>query len=96
MKKIIDIKYIILLLLVVVVISCAPKRNEYTHVECFLASDCLYRLRNAPDKSPCSHYIDMCCKRMDEAAYRERLEYCRKAVKDCSGADCLTFRECIK
>lgn len=85
-----------LILMWILSVNCAPKRDNYTVIECYLASECLYRMRSAPDKSICAKYVDICCKRMDEIAYRERLEYCRKHVTECKDANCLSFRECIK
>lgn len=80
-----------------VMLSCtSPARKNYTCEECYLASECLYYMRKSADKSVCVRYVDACVSRLSEAAYRARVEYCRKIASECRGGDCIAFRECIK
>lgn len=75
----------------VVAIGCmsAPERKSYMCDECFMAMDCLYRMKDSKDKASCAALIESCRDAMKETTRINRLKYC----KDSKPAD-MSEREC--
>lgn len=80
-----------------VLIACATiKRSDYSFEECYMAMQCLNTNKKTNDKSICVRFIDACVARLDEEAYKKKIDFCKKLTDSCKGSDCITFRECIK
>jgi len=54
----------------------SPDKEDYSNDECFVAVDCLYRLKDGPDKSACAMLVEGCRDSMKELRAYKRLEYC--------------------
>jgi hypothetical protein len=54
----------------------AADRDNYSLDECFLAADCMYRLKDSQDKSACADLQRACSDALKEKRQRQLLEYC--------------------
>ena len=72
--------------------SCqtTPKHDNYICEECYVATDCLYRMKAAKDATICAALVEACRDAMKESRYIKRMEYCKK-----SRPDGMTERECM-
>lgn len=72
---------IIMIWLAIMYLFCgcmsAPEKKNYQNQECFVAQDCLYRVKSGKDKAVCSPLVEACRDAMKEKRYINRVEYCR-------------------
>ena len=54
----------------------SPDKEDYSNDECFVAVDCLYRLKDSEDNSSCMLLVEACRDSMKEGRSYKRLEYC--------------------
>jgi hypothetical protein len=59
--------------------SCmsAPERKNYSENDCFIALDCMYRIKSDKDKSICMPLIESCRDALKESRGISRLKFCR-------------------
>ena len=75
-------KIFILLIIIIILSSCScmtvPDRDDYFFSECYVAMDCMYRMKKEHDKSICSPLITACNDALREQRCTNRLTYCRE------------------
>jgi hypothetical protein len=98
MDKNLIVKGVIVLLLVigiglsgVVLTSCisSPRKSNYSTDDCFMFSDCLYRIRAMKDKSECVTLAEACRDSLKELRTYKRIDFCKT-----TGIDGLSASEC--
>lgn len=71
--------------------SCmsTPDKEDYISHECYIAMDCMYRLKAETDKSSCNLLIEACRNSLKEMRAIDRLKFCRENV-----FESMTEKEC--
>ena len=70
----------------------SPDRTDYSCDECYMAADCLYRIKSSDEKSPCAFLTEACRDALKERARIYRLEYCRdKRPPDMTERECRSW-----
>lgn len=79
------------LLVIILFSSCmtTPDRDDYVSNECFVAMDCMYRLKAEIDKSSCNVLIEACRDSLKEMRALDRLNFCKN-----NAFESMTEKEC--